>query len=116
MADETERPESLLPYEEWTEAAMRNVMVRALSFAAEQGLPGNHHFYVTFRTDHPNTVIPQRLRAQYPQQFHPEQLPDEPEEAEPEAPPPAPEPEAPKSETPQVVSLDAFRRRTTPRE
>ena len=49
-------------------------------------------------------------------QFHPEQLPDEPEEAEPEAPPPAPEPEAPKSETPQVVSLDAFRRRTTPRE
>ena len=167
MADETERPESLLPYDEWTEAAMRHVMVRALMHAAAHGLPGNHHFYITFRTDHPNTVIPPRLRAQYKQemtiilqhqfwnlkvdeaagemsvglsfggvpselhiplgaitgfadphmniglQFRPESLPEIPEEKPPEAPPP--EPEA-KSDTPQVVSLDAFRRRTPPRE
>ncbi len=69
--DETDgkRPDSLLPYDEWTEAALRQVMVRALAHAAEHGLPGGHHFYVTFRTDHPNTVIPKRLLAQYPQEM-----------------------------------------------
>lgn len=172
--DETgdKRPESLLPYEEWTEEALRQVMVRALAHAAAHGLPGGHHFYVTFRTDHPNTVIPKRLAAQYPQdmtivlqhqfwdlavdeaaeefsvglsfggvpttlhipfaavtafadpevrfglQFHPK-LPDD-VAAEPEdtAPPPAPADGAPADaeEKPQVVSLDAFRRRTPPKE
>jgi hypothetical protein len=65
--DETEEqaPESLLPYDDWTEEALRHVMVRALRHAAANGLPGGHHFYVTFRTDHPGTVIPARLRAQY---------------------------------------------------
>ena len=60
-------PASLLPYDEWTEAALRQVMLRALEHAAAQGLPGGHHFYITFRTDHPDTVIPRRMRAQYPQ-------------------------------------------------
>ena len=65
--DETEEqtPESLLPYDEWTEEALRHVMVRALRHAAANGLPGEHHFFITFRTDHPGTVIPARLRAQY---------------------------------------------------
>jgi len=61
--------ESLLPYEDWTEAAMREVVVRAIAYAAENGMPGDHHFYITFRTDHPGTVIPPRLRAQYPQEM-----------------------------------------------
>jgi hypothetical protein len=70
MEDDTEqRPESLLPYDEWTEEALRHVVIRALQYAAAQGLPGEHHFYVTFRTDHPGTVIPPRLRAQYPQEM-----------------------------------------------
>jgi hypothetical protein len=62
-------PESLLPYEEWTQAALRQVALSALEYAAEHGLPGGHHFYVTFRTDHPNSVVPKRLRAQYPQEM-----------------------------------------------
>ncbi len=70
MSDEASPPiESLLPYEEWTAAAMRQVVVRALAHAAEHGLPGEHHFYLTFRTDHPGVVIPARLRAQYPQEM-----------------------------------------------
>ena len=36
---------------------------------AANGLPGEHHFYLTFRTDHPGVVIPPRLRAQYPQEM-----------------------------------------------
>ena len=62
-------PESLLPYDDWTEAALRQVMVRALAYAAEHGLPGEHHFYITFRTDHPGVVMPARLQAQYPQEM-----------------------------------------------
>lgn len=70
MTDEQQpTPESLLPYETWTQAALRQVVVRTVAYAGEHGLPGEHHFYVTFRTDHPGVVIPPRLRAQYPQEM-----------------------------------------------
>ena len=67
--DEEQQPESLLPYDEWMEAAMRQVVVRALTHVAANGLPGEHHFYLTFRTDYPGVVIPKRLRTQYPQEM-----------------------------------------------
>jgi len=67
--DQEQRPESLLPYEQWTETALRHVVVQAIEHVAANGLPGNHHFYVTFRTDHPGVAIPQRLRAKYPQEM-----------------------------------------------
>jgi hypothetical protein len=44
-------------------------MVRAIRHVAAHGLPGEHHFYITFRTDHPGVTIPARLRAQYPQEM-----------------------------------------------
>ena len=68
-APDGQQPESLLPYDEWTETALKQVLVRAIEYAAEHGLPGEHHFYLTFRTDHPGTVVPGRLRAQYPQEM-----------------------------------------------
>ncbi|GBQ85543.1 SspB family protein [Asaia krungthepensis] len=61
-----ELPESLLPYDEWVEDAYREVMLRALDYASTEGLPGEHHFYLTFLTDYPGVIIPDRLRAQYP--------------------------------------------------
>lgn len=70
MADDPPPPQdSLLPYDSWTEEALRHVVVRALKHIGAEGLPGEHHFYVTFRTDHPGVVIPPRLRAQYPQEM-----------------------------------------------
>ena len=42
---------------------------RARSMRPRNGLPGEHHFYLTFRTDHPGVVDPARLRAQYPQEM-----------------------------------------------
>ncbi len=70
MEDDGERrPDSLLPYDAWTEDALRQVVARAVAHAAENGLPGGHHYYITFRTDHPGVVIPPRLRAQYPQEM-----------------------------------------------
>jgi len=67
--DQEQRPESLLPYEAWTEQALRQVVAEAVAHVSAHGLPGGHHFYLTFRTDHPGVVIPPRLRAQYPQEM-----------------------------------------------
>jgi uncharacterized protein len=67
--DQKQRPDSLLPYEKWIEQALRHVVAQAIEHVAAQGLPGGHHFYITFRTGHPGVEIPQRVRAQYPQEM-----------------------------------------------
>lgn len=61
--------EDLLGYNEMVEQAMRSVVRKALDRAAKGGLPGNHHFYITFRTEHPDVLIPNRLKAQYPEEM-----------------------------------------------
>jgi hypothetical protein len=66
MTDDVTIPESLLPYDDWTQDALRQVAVAALRHAETEGLPGGHHFYITFKTAFPGVVIPDRLRAQYP--------------------------------------------------
>jgi len=55
-----------LRYDRMVEDALRSVVRRALIHAAEHGLPGNHHFYITFRTDHKDSDIPSALRDRYP--------------------------------------------------
>ena len=66
---EPPRAESLLPYERWIANALRHVVVQAIEYVAVHGLPGGHHFYLTFRTAYPGVVIPPRLRAQYPDEM-----------------------------------------------
>jgi hypothetical protein len=67
--DEAPVPDSLLPYDHWTQEALRQVVVSAVAHAARDGLPGGHHFYITFKTAYPGVVIPDRLRAQYPEEM-----------------------------------------------
>jgi hypothetical protein len=67
--DNTPVPESLLPYDKWTQEALRQVVMSAVDYAAREGLPGGHHFYITFKTSYPGVVIPDRLRAQYPDEM-----------------------------------------------
>ncbi len=67
--DQKQRPESLLPYEKWIEQALRHVVAQAIEHAAVHGLPGGHHFYITFRTGHAGVELPQRVRAQYPKEM-----------------------------------------------
>lgn len=55
-----------LRYDRMVEDALRSVVRRALVYASEQGLPGNHHFYITFRTEHPGVEIPASLKERYP--------------------------------------------------
>ncbi len=70
MEDDTPAPpDSLLPYASWTRDALRQVVAKAIEHVAREGLPGEHHFYITFRTDHPGTLLPERLRAQYPHEM-----------------------------------------------
>jgi hypothetical protein len=69
MSEKSPPPESLLPYEAWTEDAMREVVWRALEHAAAHGPPGEHHFYLSYRTDHPGVAIPGHLKAKYPQEI-----------------------------------------------
>jgi len=58
-----------LRYDAMVEQALRGVVRRALSYAAERGLPGDHHFYVSFRTNDPGVDIPSQLRARYPNEM-----------------------------------------------
>ena len=59
-------PDQSLDYGQLVERALRGVVRDALGVVAEHGLPGRHHLYITFRTDHPGVVIDDGLRARYP--------------------------------------------------
>ena len=51
------------------EAALRGVVREALARAAAEGLPGAHHFYITFRTQFPGLALPDYLARQYPEEM-----------------------------------------------
>ena len=57
-------------YEALTQAAMRGVVREALRQAAKGSAPpGDHHFYVTFRTKAPGVKIPDHLIEQFPEEM-----------------------------------------------
>jgi hypothetical protein len=56
----------ILQYNVMVEAALRAVVRQALAEVAQNGLPGSHHFYITFRTSHPGVQVPDYLKARYP--------------------------------------------------
>jgi uncharacterized protein len=68
MADET--PESLIPYDEIVQDALRAVVGRVLGEVERSGgLPGEHHFYITFSTRAPGVSIPKHLMERFPDQM-----------------------------------------------
>jgi len=69
MNDET--PDSLIPYDEIVQEALRAVVGRVLGEVERGGsaLPGNHHFYITFKTAAPGVNIPQHLRERFPDEM-----------------------------------------------
>jgi hypothetical protein len=65
MSDET--PESLIPYDEIVQDALRAVVGRVLGEVEQSGnLPGDHHFYITFKTKMPGVSIPKHLAEKFP--------------------------------------------------
>ncbi len=58
-----------IDYEALAQAAMRGIVRTVLSRVAQSGLPGEHHFYIAFRTDAPGVVLSKRLKEKYPQEM-----------------------------------------------
>ncbi|CAA9515039.1 MAG: FIG00636645: hypothetical protein [uncultured Sphingomonas sp.] len=69
MVDET--PESLIPYDEIVQEALRDVVGRVLGEVERTGgtLPGGHHFYITFKTRMPGVEIPKHLSQRFPDEM-----------------------------------------------
>ena len=68
MSDEA--PESLIPYDEIVQDALRAVVGRVLRQVEESGgLPGEHHFYITFNTRMPGVSIPKHLAERFPDEM-----------------------------------------------
>ena len=55
-------------YDELVQKALVSVVKEVLSDVAVNGLSGNHHFYVQFRTDHPKTKVPKFLKERHPEE------------------------------------------------
>jgi hypothetical protein len=58
--------EDLIRYDVLAQEALRAVVKKVLSEVAQAGLPGEHHFFVTFATRYPGVRISPRLLTEYP--------------------------------------------------
>lgn len=56
-------------YEALADTALRTVVRDALISVVKRGLVGSHHFYLTFRTQHPGVEMPDFLRERYPEEI-----------------------------------------------
>jgi uncharacterized protein len=68
MTDQT--PDSLIPYDEIVQEALRAVVGRVLGEVETTGsLPGSHHFYITFKTGAVGVDIPRHLSERFPDEM-----------------------------------------------
>jgi uncharacterized protein len=66
---EAEMPEDLIRYEALVLDALRGVVRSVLQRVLKRGIPGDHHFYITFDTCAPGVGLSKRLKEQYPQEM-----------------------------------------------
>jgi len=59
----------LIRYDLLVQDALKGVVRKVLGDAVRNGLPGDHHFYISFWTDFPGVRLSQRLRDKYPQEM-----------------------------------------------
>ena len=57
----------LIRYDLLVQDALKGVVRKVVGDAVKDGLPGDHHFYVSFRTDYPGVRLSPRLREKYPE-------------------------------------------------
>jgi hypothetical protein len=62
-------PAPHMDYPAMIDDAMRSVVRRALTQVATQGLPGDHHFYISFLTTFPGARLSPQLRERFPQEM-----------------------------------------------
>lgn len=62
----TRDTEEAFRYDKMVEKALRGVVRQALQEVVEDGVIDDHHFYITFFTDHPGVKVPNYLKERYP--------------------------------------------------
>jgi hypothetical protein len=60
---------TLLDYPSMIDTAMRGVVRDALRQIGRDGLPGEHHFFISFQTQFPGVAMSPQLRARYPEEI-----------------------------------------------
>lgn len=61
--------ESTIDYEGLAQEAMRGVVRKVLASTVKSGLPGDHHFYISFDTEAPGVTLSRRLKEKYPSEM-----------------------------------------------
>jgi hypothetical protein len=62
--------DDLMRYDQLAQTALRNGVVReALRRVEREGLPGDHHFYITFNTSYSGVEMSDRMREKYPREM-----------------------------------------------
>ncbi len=59
----------LIRYDLLVQDALRSVVRKVLSDVARSGLPGDHHFNISFKTQAPGVIIPSQVRERYPDEM-----------------------------------------------
>ncbi|HMN37064.1 MAG TPA: ClpXP protease specificity-enhancing factor SspB [Hyphomicrobium sp.] len=59
----------MIDYEALQQDALRGIIRAALQQIAKTGLPGEHHFYISFLTQAPGVVLSKRLKEKYPHEM-----------------------------------------------
>ena len=61
--------EDQFKYDQLMQEAHRGIIRKVLRMTAQNGLQGDHHFYIVFNTVHPGVRLSERLRNQYPEEM-----------------------------------------------
>lgn len=61
--------EDLIRYDVMVQDALLGVVRKVLADAARNGLPGEHHFYITFRSQAPGVKMSNRLKEKHPEEM-----------------------------------------------
>ena len=62
-------PTDHIRYDLLVQDALRSVVRKVLGDAARNGLPGDHHFYISFKTRAPGVTVPVAMRQKYPDEM-----------------------------------------------
>jgi len=62
-------PTDFIRYDLLVQDALRSVVRKVLTDAARSGLPGEHHFNISFKTQAPGVNIPAQMRQRYPDEM-----------------------------------------------
>lgn len=63
------RDDDVIDYGLLIDEAMQAIVKKALLIVEKTGLPGEHHFYITFDTEYPGVMIPDTLHKRYPEEM-----------------------------------------------